>query len=206
MLHRIPLLPLSALLVASTTLVPPAAQSAPISRRHTVVEPQITFLDAPTPKAKQIIAWAVDRFGAAGLQLPDLDISFPASCDGKAALYDVGRRSIDFCCVVNKRTVLHEFAHAWDDTSRAVDRAAFLKLRGLSVWWGGIGMPSDAQGAEHLAEIIAWGLMDGYMRSAPQLPANSVSELTHAFVMLTHGMKPSPAHPDASSTEPKANR
>jgi hypothetical protein len=187
-------------------LAPSAAQSLPISRRHTVVEPQITFLDPPTPKARQIIAWAVDRFGSAGLQLPDLGISFPASCDGKAALYHGNRSSIDLCYVVNKRTVLHEFAHAWDNTSGAVDRLAFLKLRGLSVWWGGIAMPSDEQGAEHLAQIIAWGLMDGYTRSVPQLPANSVGELTDAFVMLTHGITPSPAHPDAFATEPKANR
>jgi hypothetical protein len=187
MSHHTAPLRLSALLLVSTVMAPPAAQSAPASRQHTVVEPRITFLDPPTPKARQIIAWAVDRFGATGLQLPDLDISFPTSCDGKAALYHGGRSSIDLCYVVDKRTVLHEFAHAWDDTSGAVDRAAFLKLRGLSIWWGGIGMPSDEQGAEHLAEIIAWGLMDGDTRSAPQLPANSVSELTHAFVMLTHG-------------------
>jgi hypothetical protein len=165
-------------------------------------EPRITFVDPPTPKAREIIEWALGRFREAGLQLPDLDISFPTSCNGKSALYHVGRRSVDFCYVVHKITVLHEFAHAWDDTSGAVDRNAFLKLRGLSVWWGGIGMPSDEQGAEHLAEIIAWGLMDVETRGVPQLPRNSVTELTQAFVMLTGGLQPWPTRPTASSQRP----
>ena len=48
-------------------------------------------------------------------------------------------------------------------------------------------MPSGEQGSEHLADIIAWGLMDVETRGVPQIPANSVSELTAAFVMLTRG-------------------
>ena len=130
--------------------------------------------------------WAVSRFGDAGLQLPDLDISFPALCAGKAALYHVGRASLEFCRI-NRRVALHELAHAWDDTSGTVDREAFLELRHLTVWFGGIGMPSSEQGSEHLADIIAWGLMDVESRGVPQIPANSVSELTAAFVMLTGG-------------------
>ena len=126
------------------------------------------------------------RFGDAGLQLPDLDISFPARCAGKAALYHVGRASLEFCRI-NRRVALHELAHAWDDTSGTVDREAFLELRHLTVWFGGIGMPSSEQGSEHLADIIAWGLMDVESRGVPQIPANSVSELTAAFVMLTGG-------------------
>ena len=128
----------------------------------------------------------MSRFGDAGLQLPDLVISFPALCAGKAALYHVGRASLEFCRI-NRRVALHELAHAWDDTSGAVDRDAFLELRHLSVWFGGTEMPSGEQGSEHLADIIAWGLMDVETRGAPQIPANSVSELTAAFVMLTRG-------------------
>jgi hypothetical protein len=177
-------------------VAPAAAQSGPSSPLPTV-QPRLTFVDPPTPKAAEIIAWAVDRFRDAGLQLPDLEISFPTSCEGKKALYHVGRSSIDFCYVINKTTVLHEFAHAWDDTSGAVDRNAFLKMRGLSVWWGGPRMPSDEQGAEHVAEIIARGLMNVDTRSVPQLPANSLSELTEAFVMLTRGVQPWPTRPNA---------
>ena len=181
---------MSTLLLVSTIAAPAAAQSGPASRPVTR-EPRITFVDQPTQRAKDIITWAVDRYVDAGLQLPDLDISFPTSCSGKAALYHVGRSSIDFC-FISKRTVLHEFAHAWDDTSAAVDHRAFLELRGLTVWWGGTEMPSGEQGTEHLAEIVAWGLNGAEPRLVPQLPKNSVSELTAAFIFLTGSPPPSP--------------
>jgi hypothetical protein len=147
-------------------------------------QPRVTFVDQPTPKQREIVVWAVGRFRDAGLQLPDLKISFPVICSGKGALYHVGKRAIDFCRI-NKNRALHEFAHAWDDTSGAVDRVAFLRLRGLSVWWGGLEMPSGEQGAEQLADIIAWGLMGFETRNVPQIPNNSVSELRKAFIMLT---------------------
>jgi hypothetical protein len=172
----------------STTSAHSALQAKP-ALRQAAREPRITFVDPPTPKAREVIVWAIGRFRDAGLQLPDLQISFPTFCGGKAALYHVGRRSIDFC-LIHKRTVLHEFAHAWDDTSGAVDRQAFLKLRGLNIWWGGTGMASSEQGAEQLAQIVAWGLMDVDTRGVPRLPGNSVSELTTAFVMVTGGAKP----------------
>ena len=173
---------------ARPSLPPSPTPRTPAHPEHVsapaVHKPRITFVDQPTPQQRDDIQWAVDRFVSAGLQLPDLKISFPALCDGKGALYHVGRKSIEFCRV-NKRRALHELAHAWDDTSGAVDRAAFLELRGLSVWWGGTGMRSSEQGAEHLAEIMAWGLMGANPRDVPQLPANSVSELTTAFALLT---------------------
>jgi hypothetical protein len=169
----------------------PSAQTStrpePTSR-PVMHEPRITFVDQPTPLERDTILWAIDRFEDAGLQLPDLKISFPALCAGKGALYHVGQKSIEFCRV-NRRRALHELAHAWDDASGAVDRQAFLELRGLSVWWGGTEMRSSEQGAEHLAEIIAWGLMGADPRDVPQLPANSVYELTRAFATLT-GMVP----------------
>lgn len=148
-------------------------------------EPLITYVGQTTPQAEEIVTWAVAQYRQVGLQLPDLTISFPALCDGKGALYHVGKRSVEFCRI-NKRRALHEFAHAWDDTSGAVDRQAFLELRGLSVWWGGTDMPSDQQGAEQLAQIVAWHLMGSNPDDVPQLlPHNSVAELTAAYQLLT---------------------
>jgi hypothetical protein len=185
MTNRTALFRLSTLFLASTIAVPAAAQSTSHSRLAWR-EPRITFLDPPTEKAQEIITWAVDRYREAGLQLPDLKISFPPLCAKKGALYHVGKSSIDFCRI-NKRRALHEFAHAWDDTSGAVDRDALLELRGLTVWWGGTEMPADQQGAEQLAEIVAWMLRGAEPRDVPQLPNNSVVELTEAFDMLTGG-------------------
>jgi len=174
----------TALFVATLASLP-----APPDREPTtspVREPRITYVEQPTPAAQDTIAWAVDRFVGAGLQLPDLQISFPVYCAGKAALYNVGRGSIEFCRI-GKLKALHEFAHAWDDTSGAVDREAFLELRGLHIWFGGTEVPSHDQGSEHLAQIVAWGLMDADTRRAPNLPRNSIPELTRAFDMLTRG-------------------
>ena len=49
----------------------------------------------------------------------------------------------------------------------------------------GVEMRSDEQGAEHLAEIVAWVLMGSDPADAPQLPNNSLAELTEAFDVLT---------------------
>jgi hypothetical protein len=145
----------------------------------------ITYIDEPTSIQRETISWAIGRFAAAGLQLPDLEIRFPASCKGKGAIYHVGESSVDFCRV-NRKNVLHEFAHAWDDTSDDVDREGFLKLRGLDIWFGGLDVPCEEQGSEHLAIIVAWGLMDPGSRSAHGLPNHSDAELTAAFEFLTH--------------------
>jgi hypothetical protein len=147
--------------------------------------PELTFLDQPTPVQRDTISWAVGRFVAADLQLPDLDIRFPVYCNGKGALYHVGKSSVDFCRV-NRKNVLHELAHAWDDTSGVVDRQGFMNLRGVTVWFGGLDVPAPEQGSEHLAIIIAWALMDPGTGSAHGLPHNSDTELIEAFELLTH--------------------
>ena len=155
------------------------------TRSHHAHTPNLTYIDEPTATQRETISWAIARFAAAGLQLPDLDIRFPVFCDGKGAIYHVGESSIDFCRV-SRKNVLHELAHAWDDTSGAVDREAFMALRGVSVWFGGLDVPSEEQGSEHLAVIVAWGLMDPGAGSAHGLPHNSDAELTEAFELLTH--------------------
>jgi hypothetical protein len=144
----------------------------------------VTYIDEPTLSQRETISWAIGRFAAAGLQLPDLEVSFPASCEGKDAIYHFGELSVDFCRV-SRQAVLHEFAHAWDDTSGDVDRAGFLELRDLDVWFGGLDVPLAEQGSEQLAIIIAWGLMDPGAVGAHGLPHNSDAELTEAFVFLT---------------------
>lgn len=157
------------------------ASGSPTARAHA---PELTFIDQPTPVQRQTISWAVDRFVDAGLQLPDLEIKFPVFCNGKGALYHVGHSSIDFCRL-HRKNVLHEFAHAWDDTSGAVDREGFMDLRDVTVWFGGLDLPVREQGSEHLAIIVAWGLMDPGTGSAHGLPNSSDTELAEAFVFLT---------------------
>jgi hypothetical protein len=174
------------LVIAGGTITAARGIDASHSSATRVHAPTLTYIDEPTATQRETISWAVDRFVAAGLQLPNLDVRFPVFCDGKGAIYHVGESSIDFCRV-NRKNVLHEFAHAWDDTSGAVDREGFMKLRGVSVWFGGLDVPASEQGSEHLAIIVAWGLMDPGTGSAHGLPNNSEAELTEAFEFLTRG-------------------
>jgi hypothetical protein len=170
-----------ALALVMTGLLASQIPAAPPAPSHV---PAMTFIDQPTPRDLDTVMWAVERFVAAGLQLPDLTISFPVYCEGKGALYKVGESSLELCRV-NRKNVLHELAHAWDDTSGAVDRAGFMKLRDVDVWFGGLDTPSPEQGCEHLAIIVAWGLMEPGTGSAHGLPHNSDEELTVAFRFLT---------------------
>ena len=78
---------------------------------------------------------------------------------------------------------LHVLSHAWTHQNLDdADREAFLELRNLHYW----DEPARwfAMGAEHAAEIMAWGLLDadvGVLTVAP----NDQQSLVDAFRFLT---------------------
>lgn len=163
----------------------------------------ITYLDQPSDAEREVVEWAAERFLEAGLNLPDLTISFPATCGGKAGAYYVGHDHIDLCHL-SHRLVLHEFGHAWDDNT-TVDREEFMKRRGVDHWYEQEGRRSHESGGEQLAHVIAWGLMDidttsreseyagqpideqpRYLRGAEGADAATLSEL---FIEVT-GVQP----------------
>lgn len=124
------------------------------------------------PADEALVDWTMDRYWEAGLSLPTIRLSFHADsgpCDGARG----GHRIEDevsrvYICVTElgatrelkvKRTLLHEFAHAWDHHSLTDDvRAAFMKLAGLDGW--AFEVPYGERGSEHAAETITWGLLD----------------------------------------------
>lgn len=124
------------------------------------------------PADEALVDWATDRYREAGLSLPTIRLSFHADsspCEGARGGHrleeDVSRVYI---CVTElgatralkvKRTLLHEFAHAWDHHSLTDDiRAAFMELHGLDGWT--FDVPYEERGSEHAAEAITWGLLD----------------------------------------------
>ncbi|MCP3938538.1 MAG: hypothetical protein GY708_24590 [Actinomycetia bacterium] len=160
----------------------------------------ITYLGESTPEQRNTVEWAVARYQEAGLNLPDLEVSFPAMCRGKAGLYFIGEAHIDLCNV-SRRVALHELAHAWDDAGGTPDREAFMERRGLGHWTSRSDRRSVESGGEQLARIITWGLMDvdttngyaaypgqprdGQPRRLPGLPSSTIDELREAFTALT---------------------
>jgi len=170
---------------------------APIVRRHHVPTTSLT------DRQWSMVAWARDRFEAAGLDLPPVDVTFPADragchgTDGRWEHRDGEADRIMVCITHDKptvedewqrRTLVHELAHAWaGSTLDETDRQHFLALRGLAAW----NDPSDEwgrRGTEHAAEIISWGIIDQQIHLW-KLPNATCPAMTAGYRLLT-GMMP----------------
>jgi hypothetical protein len=133
---------------------------------------------------------ALERFRYAGLELPDLTITFhdgDSVCDGHDGLFheDPGGWAIDVCSDLDF-VVPHELAHAWaaanlDDD----DRARYLDARGLTAWTGG-DVPWEQRGTEDAAFIVQQNLR------AIDIPASSATwtERMQAYTVLTGSESP----------------
>jgi hypothetical protein len=160
--------------------------------------PEITFLGDPNPEEQAMVEWALGRFQLAGLELPDLQVEFRTAGCRSRGLYNRKTQTIQVCDG-RKMTLLHELAHAWDHFA-TLDRDGFLALRELEFYFGPPGTAPADQGVEHIAEIIAWGLMDEnaavpgpaypsqpvaeYQPRLSSLPNSGIAELHEAFVYL----------------------
>ena len=161
--------------------------------------PEITLLGDPTPEERAMVEWALGRFEWAGLDLPDLRVEFKTAGCQSRGLYNRNTQTIQICDG-RKMTLLHELAHAWDHFA-TLDRDGFLALRELEFYFGPSGTQAADQGVEHIAEIVAWGLMDEntavpgpaypsqpvaeYVPQLPGLPNSGIEELHEAFGYLT---------------------
>lgn len=121
---------------------------------------------------EEAVNWARERYQEARLSIPAIRVSFHNSsepCNGSRGGHRIDHGlSRVFICISEggptrelkvKRTLLHEFAHAWDAHFVTDDvREEFLELRGLEEW--SFEVPYEQRGMEHAAETITWGLMD----------------------------------------------
>lgn len=115
-----------------------------------------------TEEQKALVEFGTDRFEAQGLELPELQFVFHDSlvpCDGHKGRYCRERGLVEMCSN-DKRTLLHEMAHAWAGVNlKSTDREAFVELHGLDSW-NGHEHAWERRGTEHVAETIAWALSD----------------------------------------------
>lgn len=164
----------------------------------------------------ELVAWAVGRFEAAGLDLPEVRISFHhdrSACgggSGRVTASDVDQ--VDVCVRyrrtdrVYRRVLLHELAHVWmHEHVDAAGQEAFLVARGLDEW--GPPAPWYLQGREHAAEVIAWGLEETDLGCHTVEP-NDRTSLEEGFRLLT-GVEPicvDPGPSHAPLSAPPARR
>jgi hypothetical protein len=122
-----------------------------------------------TQAEEALVAWAQDRFAAAGLDAPSVTVAFtpgPDNCGGFQGRYYSSTETVAVCIdedasdLVLRTTLLHEMSHAWahhhlDQASRA----AFVELRNTPTWDSWDFAWTD-RATEHAAVVMAWGLMD----------------------------------------------
>lgn len=203
-----------AALVAGAAL---AAPTPAAGTETTPTPPAVSFVGAPSDRERAMVVWGMGRFVAAGLQLPDVTVSFPAVCrgaDGRALAgrYLVGRGEIELCRP-SRRLAVHELAHAWDDGTN-LDRPALLEQLQLDHWYEQPGRRSTDSGGEQLALIVTWGLMDVDLahpvpawagqplaqqpRSLPGMPGRTTADLARLFERITDTTPLSPSATSAS--------
>lgn len=115
-----------------------------------------------TAGEQALVDFALGRFETQGLELPEVDFVFHDSllpCDGHKGMYHKTPRKLEMCSM-DKRTMLHELAHAWANASlTSAQMSSFVSWRNLDSWndhdhaW-------ERRGTEHVAETIAWALLD----------------------------------------------
>lgn len=147
-----------------------------------------------TPQEHQLAHWALERYQAAGLDLPPIEIRFhrdPAGCLDNSGFYRSGRLhicSVDNTVAYSRKVVVHELAHAWSEAHlTAEDRERFLDIRELRSW-NSLEVPWGLRGTEQAAEIITWGLGEGEI--GPLLPAPVDTETLASLYELLTGCAP----------------
>lgn len=133
-----------------------------------------------TERQQQLVDWATGRFTLAGLELPEMEIRFDpsrGSCGGADGLYrhapDEGA-TVTICTrdgdsfmaeLETRRTLLHEFGHAWDFANlTAGERDQLGSVLGTAAWWSK-DVPWGERGAERFAETFVFALLDQPLRA-----------------------------------------
>lgn len=162
---------------------------------------------ALTAEQQELVYFGLSRFEEQGLTLPEIQFEFFSTtmdCEGHLGMFFHDTNTLRMCSL-DKKTMLHELAHGW---ARGVltedEKQAFMELRGVASWNGPNGAWEDC-GSEHVAEVIAWALLDEQNsqlfliddlngQKKPEfrlfsIENSSVESLHESFVQLT-GLEP----------------
>ncbi len=115
-----------------------------------------------SPAQEELVEFGLGRFAGQGLDLPVVSIDFhPSSldCQGHKGLYMYRTQTLRMCSL-DKKTMLHELAHAWARHNLTMaEMESFTRYRGVATW-NDPADPWKERATEHAAEIVAWALMD----------------------------------------------
>jgi len=147
----------------------------------------------------EAIAWAIERYAEAGLELPPLTVIVHPSrddCDGNRGQYHiVGNVDVVDLCDTSVPVILHELAHAWTAHHASEEaRAAFLGYVGLDAW-SGSDVPYDERGTERAAQTMSLCLAE---RPLTPIDASRYASYLEGYEILTGLTSPRVASTDAS--------
>lgn len=143
-----------------------------------------------TSEQRAMAEWAVGRFAEAGLHLPPVEISFPgrdqSECGGAPARAYLDRDPVEVrVCWNSEMMLLHELAHVWE--AHAVPQSChepFMAMRDGVKSWADLDDAWEERGREHVANVIAWGMLENPYPVSRTYP-NDPDSLMTAFRLLT---------------------
>ena len=155
-------------------------------------------IETLTDAESALVDWAKDRFAQAGLELPELTVRFDPSrqlCGNNDGLYQHtanAERVVTICApeidtfaaqLQRRRTLLHEFGHAWDFANMSdEDHDELGRILGADAWNDHDDVWED-RGVERFAETFVFALLDQPRR---QLKVDvECSDLVSAFSIAT---------------------
>ncbi len=173
------------------------------------VAAQETPAAAPlTDREQELVDWAVDRFAQAGLELPEMTVRFDPTrelcghAQGRFQQASDGERFVTICTrdgdsfaadLDRRRTLLHEFGHAWDFANLSDDdRAGLAGLLGAEAWNDPEAAWED-RGVERFAEAFVYALLDQPRRQVKV--ALGCEDLVGAFEAATGAVPQGPGLP-----------
>ena len=145
-----------------------------------------------TDQQQELLAWALEQYETAGLELPVLQVhlhSDPAACKGNQGLFSSGSTPWKITLCTEERMVyLHEIGHAWAAlTLTDADRSNYVEQRRMESW-NDPETPWRARGSEDAANTLAWGLVDDPISETT--PGGPLAQKNDAFRLLTGSDSP----------------
>lgn len=154
-------------------------------------EPPALALHDTTPELTERVKWALDRFEAADLALPPLEITFHATangCHGHTGYFQLDSGVADIeVCMPTRHIILHELAHAW----AAVAVSDTTRAEVLRYWeldnWNDQAANWNLRAGERAADTIAFAL-----NGIPSDPQDSLRKYLCGYPLLTGQPLPGP--------------